>query len=188
MSIEEYSQNSEIVGSESRLVQYINDAEAGRYQQDSIIQGDYNLVIQIIGDMHPKQFDLLLQDGIERQALAKKIGLTERALQVFFNNTAEESVPIELLPKRLCEIAKRFQGFKEKFSRYNGTDERIRRLKIDALSALSELDWNEADSLLKRAADRDIEIATEAVEIYNQRMTDAADNTCLLYTSDAADE
>ncbi len=100
----EQTQRASVPGSQSRVVQIFSKAEAGQGRQEAIVEGDYSFVVQVIGDIPPKQLQTFLQDATDRQALAQKLGLTEKALQVFIQSTIDAVVPLEAPPAFLCSI------------------------------------------------------------------------------------
>lgn len=170
-------QNAKIEGSKSRVVQVIKSI-GGQASQDAIVDGDYNLVIQIIGNnIPPKQLESFLKDATDRQALAQQLGLTEKALQVFFKMAIDENVPLEDLPKRLEEVANHYHRLRKQLARYDGSDSIIKGLKQSAIDALSELDWRKADTLLEQAVDRNLAVIEELVELRNARRIDAAEDS-----------
>ena len=164
-------------GRHNAVHQHIESQASVRYRQNAYVTGDYNLVVQIIGSMPPKQLESFLKDATERQALARRLGMTDKALQVFFKSTINEAVSLESLPKRLAEVAERYHHLKTLLERYNGNDPIIKELKQAALEALSELDWERASIFLEQAENRDIEVSHELANMSAARMTDAAETT-----------
>ena len=107
---DEKKQTVEIDGYKNKVLQLIEDKSKHSAHQYSSVDGQYNLVIQIIGDIPPRQLDEFLKNADDRQELARQLQITEDALVAFTQNVLEKSIDIADWPNRLQEIATRYHA------------------------------------------------------------------------------
>ena len=173
---EEQKQTAEIEGHTNKVLQLIERESKRSVYQHSSVKGRYNLVVQIVGNIPPRQLDEFLKNADDRQELARQLDVTEEALVTFTEDVLEKKIDIADWPDRLQEIATRYHALKDQIDSYEGNDRIIRELKDKARVALSRLDWKDARQYLVKAAKHDIEIANELETKHRERRISAAES------------
>ena len=142
---EEKKQTVEVEGNKNKVFQLFKENSNHSVYQSSLVDGRYNQVIQIVGDIPPRQLEEFLKNADDRQELARQLDFTEEALVVFVESVLEQNIVLAEWPARLEEIATRYHTLKNQIDSYNGNDSIVAELKKDAIKALSKLDWKVAD-------------------------------------------
>src|ERR1700687_6235811 len=88
--------------------------------------------------------------------------------------TLMQSFPREDLDHTLREIAKRYNELREQLLQFSSDDPAVNQLRRQAAAALEAGEFEQAEVLLNRARDRDLEAAKQLQEVAQKRLLSAA--------------
>src|ERR1700694_5560566 len=112
--------------------------------------------------------------GISEEQLVEELGVTRGALKNFFKILEQERVALEDLDHTLREIAKRYNELREQLLQFSSDDPAVNQLRRQAAAALEAGEFEQAEVLLNRARDRDLEAAKQLQEVAQKRLLSAA--------------
>ncbi len=130
----------------------------------------------------------------EHRKIAKELGVTEIALENFFETLHQEKVPLKDLDETLREIAKHYSELLEKIKVLEvSEDPEVQKLIAQAKKVVEQQKYDEAEKLLNQASELDLasaikaeDAAKRALEIAKKRRISAAEskaaNGDLMYT------
>ncbi|HOW77104.1 MAG TPA: hypothetical protein PK959_14485 [Candidatus Competibacteraceae bacterium] len=95
------------------------------------------------------------------QRLAGELGVTQSALEKFFEILEQAQVAPKDLDSTLREIAKRYKDLQTKLDSFSSDDPEVETLKRQAKEALDVGDFERAEKLLNQASEKDIQAAKE---------------------------
>ena len=149
-----------IVSSPASAIQWCSEVSAsGGVAACGDIQARDIIVGLTPAEVRELMRELFAQDSAAVQKveeLSKQLGVTEPALKRFLSDLGQGDVPIEELPSRLAEIAKRYKNLLAQLETTSSTDPEVQRLKGEARSALDAGDFARTEELLNRAKARDL--------------------------------
>lgn len=137
------------------------------------IQGNGNAIVQ---SDNGKIYITNIQ-GISDKDYARismELGVTQAALKNFFKILERKQVPPENLDAILREIAKRYQILRQELSDFQSDDPVVLKLKQDAATALDQGQFDQVETLLKKARSKDLEAAKRLKETADKRLRSAA--------------
>jgi tetratricopeptide (TPR) repeat protein len=142
--------------------------------------------VQVGGDINigltPVQVRDLMQQilGEQNTSVAKveelsgRLGVTNSAIETFFQILGQQNVPIEDLPATLVEIAQRHRSLIEQIGSVPSQSPDIQAIKDRARDAVEQGDYERAEALLTEAEDRALEAARRVRAEADRQFLDAA--------------
>ena len=110
----------------------------------------------------------------EFQKLSAELGITQSALQSFFDILERKQIPKQDLDSTLREIAKRYKELQAKLDRFNSEDPEVNTLKRQSKEALEAGRFEDAEKFLNQASEKDIRAANELQATAKKRLLSAA--------------
>jgi hypothetical protein len=108
----------------------------------------------------------------------KSLGITEAALNQFFNDLSRKNVPPEQLDHELRDIAKNYLDLKTKIATFSSEDPEVAALIQQARQAVEAVNFPLAERLFNEASQRDVQAAQNLQQVAQQvataRLTSAA--------------
>lgn len=104
----------------------------------------------------------------------KAQGITEAALNQFFNDLGRKKIPPESLDHELREIAKHFLDLKTKIAALSSEDPEVTALIQQARQAVEAVNFPLAERLFNEASQRDEQAAQYLQQVATVRLTSAA--------------
>ena len=101
-------------------------------------------------------------------------GITEAALNQFFNDLGRKKIPPEALDHELRDIAKNYLDLKAKLATLSPEDPEIATLTQQARQAVEVVDFPLAERLFNEASQRDEQAAQHLQQVATVRLTSAA--------------
>ena len=107
-----------------------------------------------------------------KELIAK--GITEAALNQFFNDLSRKNVPPEQLDHELRDIAKNYLDLKTKLAALSSEDPEVTALLQQARQAVEAVNFPLAERLFNEAGQRDVQAAQHLQQVATARWTSAA--------------
>src|SRR5262249_48953608 len=97
-------------------------------------------------------------DSEEHRTIAKKLGVTEQALENFFAIIEHQKVPLKELDAKLREIAEHYKTLLSSVRALSSDDPEVIRLRHEAEIALKAGEFARAENFLNEASAKDIAV------------------------------
>ena len=104
----------------------------------------------------------------------KSLGITEAALNQFFNDLGRKNIPPEALDHELREIAKHYLDLKTKIAALSSEDPEVTALIQQARQAVEAVNFPLAERLFNESSQRDEQAAQNLQQVATTRLTSAA--------------
>lgn len=104
----------------------------------------------------------------------KAQGITEAALNQFFNDLGRKNIPPEALDHELRDIAKNYLDLKTKIAAFSSEDPEVAALIQQARQALDVPNYSLAERLFNEASQRDEQAAQHLQQVATTRWTSSA--------------
>ena len=104
----------------------------------------------------------------------KSLGITEAALNQFFNDLGRKNIPPEALDHELREIAKHYLDLKTKIAALSSEDPEVTALIQQARQAVEAVNFPLAERLFNESSQRDEQAAQHLQQAATTRLTSAA--------------
>lgn len=101
-------------------------------------------------------------------------GITETALNQFFNDLGRKNVPPEKLDHELRDIVKNYFDLKAKIATLSSEDPKVTALIQEARQAVEAVNFSLAERLFNEASQRDVQAAQHLQQVATARWTSAA--------------
>ena len=101
-------------------------------------------------------------------------GITETALNQFFNDLGRKNVPPEKLDHELRDIVKNYFDLKAKIATLSSEDPKVTALIQQARQAVEAVNFSLAERLFNEASQRDVQAAQHLQQVATARWTSAA--------------
>lgn len=110
------------------------------------------------------------------EKLSKELGVTQAALQSFFEIVEKKQVPARELDTTLRQIATSYNELLLKYEIITSDDPDVKALKEQARTALEARNFTQAEELLNQASDADVTAAGQMQAQANKRFVSAAES------------
>jgi tetratricopeptide (TPR) repeat protein len=108
-------------------------------------------------------------------ALAQELGLTKTALQNFFKILEQENISPTDYDHTLRQIAERYHNLLDELRGFQADDPDVKALITQAEKHLEQGEFDQAETLINQASDKDQQAALQMLENANKRLLSAAE-------------